>query len=385
LLASKGEFGYFARIILGNSGGESKVLIKYAFVGLMCALLATACGSRRPKLTPDEDYLPSLTNFSEDSERITIMTWNMENLFDAEDSQKNGDDTFLPLSIKQQLPYHKEKCEKSGAFTWIQQCLNWDWNEDVIQLKLQRLAEVIKSVDHGEGPDILVVQEVENFAILNRLTVEHLAGMGYTTYLLENDDYRGIDVGVITRLKPIEDPYLKELRSRPGFFMKFRLNDGSLLNLVGVHLPISPTPVAKRVEMIKTMATFAAQRPNEFTIAAGDFNFPFSLEREYDILNTHVKPDWVVSHLYCKSCNGTFYDNYEESWSQLDYILLSKNFLNQKTRWTLDPKSVHIHNMLPIQMAYDGAPADFGLPSMSGVSDHWPLVIQLVKTDPFSF
>jgi hypothetical protein len=87
----------------------------------------------------------------------------------AEDNPtREGDNTYLPLSQKG-TPEHKALCERNnspGAFR--QECLNLDWNEQVLAKKIANLATVIGRFE-GLGPDILVLEEVENQQILNRL------------------------------------------------------------------------------------------------------------------------------------------------------------------------------------------------------------------------
>lgn len=369
------------------------MLIRYAVMAVMTTVLCLGCAPREydpqsnpnvasPLATTEPEVLPTLKNFSPHSQRLTIMTWNLENLFDTIDNPATDDEAYLPLALKQQIPGFKEDCEKKGALSWINQCLNWDWTEDVLNLKMSRLAQVIMSVNHGQGPDILVVQEVENLNVLEQLIEQHMPHMGYKAYLIENHDSRGIDVGLITRLTPTKTPELSALRSRPGLVMQFDLGQGEKLNLIGVHFPISPTPAEKRLKMFEALAEMAQENNHELTIAAGDFNFPKALQEKYDIINSYAKPKWVVSHLYCQpQCQGTFFDAYDSSWSQLDFILLSKNFLNKDTRWTLDPQSVQVYHPFDFQNSYDGVPLGFNLPNKKGASDHWPLVIQLVRTD----
>ncbi|MBY0314512.1 MAG: endonuclease/exonuclease/phosphatase family protein [Bdellovibrionales bacterium] len=356
----------------------------FVFAALAVFVLVS-CGPNRhyvePAASNAAEPLPRLSNYSKTSDRVTIMTWNLENLFDTEDDPKVDDDTFLPLEVKKKMPKHEAKCKKKGTYSWVHQCLEWDWNEYALKLKMQRLSEVIRSVNNGRGPDILVVEEIENFKVLDRLNKDFLKGLGYTSYLQENGDYRGIDVGILTRLKVTNDPYLQKLRSRPGYIMQVALPDGERLNVIGVHFPIAPTPIDERLEMVKYMIDYADARDDEYTLAAGDFNFPKNVEQHYDIINKFIRPFMVPAHLYCKDCVGTFYDSYDRDFSFLDMVLMSKNFFKKKATWTLDVDSVQVYAPLPFQWAIDDTPADFDLPDMSGVSDHWPIVLQIVKTN----
>ena len=60
--------------------------------------------------------------------KITVMTFNVENLFDTEDDPKKNDETFLPKAKKSSSEILK-KCKKIKVRKWREQCLNCDWNE----------------------------------------------------------------------------------------------------------------------------------------------------------------------------------------------------------------------------------------------------------------
>jgi hypothetical protein len=95
----------------------------------------------------------------------------------------------------------------------------------------------------------------------------------------------------------------------------------------------------------------------------------------------HLLPYWIPVHLYCADCEGTTYETFTKSWSFLDMILMNKHFFAKNTPWTVDPSSLQIYNPFDFQTNKYGSPADFTLPYKSGVSDHWPLLIQIVKTN----
>jgi hypothetical protein len=61
-----------------------------------------------------------------------------------------------------------------------QECLNLDWNEQVLAKKIANLASVIGRFEGG-GPDILVLEEVENQQILNRLRLALPGAAAYVT------------------------------------------------------------------------------------------------------------------------------------------------------------------------------------------------------------
>ena len=93
------------------------------------------------------------------------MQFNVENLFDTRHDANKSDYTFLPLAVKtgkEVIDY----CETIEVKKWRNQCTNWDWSEKTLAIKLQRLTSVLKEVNEGKGPDILVLEEVENSRIL---------------------------------------------------------------------------------------------------------------------------------------------------------------------------------------------------------------------------
>ncbi len=309
------------------------------------------------------------------------MTWNLENLYDTQNDPEKEDETFLPLQEKMSIPDHFNNCFKLSAKSWQNKCIEWDWNESNLDLKLQKIARVIRSVHQGLGPDVLMVQEVENLFVLQKLLREHLTDLNYTAYLIENKDARGIDVGLITRLPVVGAPELVSMgSSRPALKAVLKLPDSTLITLFGVHFPIAATPIERRLKMLKKLNQLAKESRN-ISLAMGDFNFPRDEQKTHNIEKDYLKPQWIAAQNFCKDCKGTTYETFTRDWSFLDMILVDQRFFKIRSRWTLDKNSVKIQNSLPFQTNIYGSPADFRLPWGSGVSDHWPLLIQLVKTD----
>ncbi|MCH2567131.1 MAG: hypothetical protein MKZ98_01030, partial [Pseudomonadales bacterium] len=85
-------------------------------------------------------------------ESLTIMTFNVENLFDTTHDQGKNDETYLPKRQKQSKQ-HINKCNKINVNRWRDQCLYWDWSEAVVEQKLTVIGDAIKQVGDGEGPD----------------------------------------------------------------------------------------------------------------------------------------------------------------------------------------------------------------------------------------
>jgi len=326
-----------------------------------------------------------------DIHTVTIMTFNVENLFDNFDDPGKVDETFFALSDKQS-DEHKEACAEIPVDRWRDQCLNWDWSDAMIEHKLSVVAKTILQVNEGRGPDIIALQEIENIGILERLRTEYLADANYLpAVLVEGHDLRGVDVAFLSRLELASEPVLhrpdfsgfeerRVLDTRGVLQADFVLPDGAILTGFSVHFPAPFHPIEMRDVAYDHVNELRSALPaDHYVFAAGDFNTPSIEDRERKMLDKHVRPHWIVAHeLGCDACRGTQYYAPDDSWSFIDMILWSpgQNSGAQAT-WNIRKNSVHIANALPDQVRENGTPARFQLPDGSGVSDHWPLVMSI--------
>jgi endonuclease/exonuclease/phosphatase family metal-dependent hydrolase len=321
--------------------------------------------------------------------RVTLMTFNVENLFDTRDDPTKLDDSFLPLDGKRDAA-HRAYCEGLRARSWREQCLTWDWNEQALATKLERLARTILQVNDGRGPDILALQEVENAAVLERLRADYLGAAGYVTaVLIEGDDARGIDVAFLSRLMLRGAPVLHRVARGPGggdvrgiLEATFQLPDGTLLTGYGAHFPAASHPSAQRTHAFEALNALAAGLPRgRLHFAAGDFNVTAGEERRGHVSDRLAASGWLAAHrVGCRDCRGSYYYAREREWSFLDMILVGHGLEpgNGEPGWRLSPESVRLANSNPEQSLRGGFPAGFELPAATGVSDHWPLVAELI-------
>ena len=319
---------------------------------------------------------------------VTIMTFNVENLFDNVDDPGKNDLTYLALDEKQS-EQHKAVCNEIDVGRWRDQCLNWDWSDEMIDKKLAVVAAVLRQVNDGRGPDIVALQEVENLAILERLRNEHLADAGYApAILIEGDDLRGIDVAFLTRLEVSGSPILHRIDfadaeeervvdTRGILRVDFVLPDDSLLTGYAVHFPAPFHPTAMREAAYRNLNELRAALPSDRpAFAAGDFNTTSVEDREKAMLERFARPLWTVVHeVGCEDCMGTSYYARRDDWSFLDMILWSPaSDRGENATWRLRADSVQIANTAPGQTRANGTPWRFEVPGAEGVSDHWPLV-----------
>jgi endonuclease/exonuclease/phosphatase family metal-dependent hydrolase len=320
--------------------------------------------------------------------RVSVMSFNVQNLFDTTHDTGKMDITYLPQSQKS-CPAHRILCSRIRVKKWREECLTLDWGEKPLSQKLARIGQVIRSTNRGRGPDLLILQEVENIALLERLIRDHLPGLGYRAFLLEGDDERGIDVAMMTRLEAESDPILHRIPFGTGFQKRARDTRGILeltlrhpqmgrIRAFGVHLPSAFHPSSMREKSIEFLNQIAFRHRDEaLRVVGGDFNVSAKEEEKKGVLKKHAQGQWLLSHLEgCRECRGTAF---HRGWSFLDQIWVSKDSI--KAGWSLDAGSIRVVNDLPFQKTgKNSTPHAFEiLPGgrVAGVSDHWPIYLEL--------
>ncbi len=120
------------------------------------------------------------------AESISVMNFNVENLFDPYDDPNKRDEEFTP----------------EGKL---------HWTIEKLDAKLKNLTEIlisIKNTDSSICPDILVLEEIENSWVLKRWKDNFLQACGYAHIIVDNisPDVRGIRVAVMTKLEVASKP-----------------------------------------------------------------------------------------------------------------------------------------------------------------------------------
>jgi endonuclease/exonuclease/phosphatase family metal-dependent hydrolase len=322
---------------------------------------------------------------NEEDRGVTLMTFDVENLFDNIDDPVKDDKAYLPLAAKQGDD-HIAACNKIEFESFRNECLNLDWSDEIVDRKLRVLADTIRQVDGGRGADVIALQEVENVGILERLRTEHLADLGYQpAVLVEGTDLRGIDVAFLSKLPlaapPVLHPFeVPEFPDRAGdtrgvLQADFRLPNGEILTGFSVHFPAPYHPTAMRVAAYEHLNDLRADLPDDHHVfAAGDFNTTRSEDEREGMLDRLVRPYWSVAQdLGCGTCRGTYYYAPNNDWSFLDTILFA-TARGEKATSSMRADSVAIANEFPAQVTAEGTPARFRHDDYRGVSDHWPLI-----------
>ena len=307
---------------------------------------------------------------------VTIMSYNVENLFDSLDDPGKDDKAYLPYSLKQNEG-HIEACNKVRVEKWKNECLYFDWTESAKNKKLDNIKKVILH-SNKNGPDIIAFQEVENINVLSEL-FELLKPYGYIDLaLLEGNDYRGIDTAYISKYKinykklhKIKfSPEFKSKDTRPIFEVHIKIGE-QLVRLYNIHFPAPYHPVGMRNDSFSTLENLVNKHNDPF-IALGDFNVT---SRESEEHNTFYKleENWAISnHEGCIDCKGTHYYWRDKNWSYLDKIMISKN-----RGLTFNSSSITTV-ITGINTNDDKIPEGFNTKTGHGVSDHLPIFAEIL-------
>ena len=286
-------------------------------------------------------------SFSSYRPSFSVMTYNLENLFDSLHDVGTNDYTFLPLHRKNSDMEIRRYCASLNIPYYRKQCFELDWNTNVVLNKIQNISRVIREADQGRSPDIIVFQEVENINVLRKLVDIGLDDEGYTELILvEGPDRRGIDVAIISKLPLVDDVKYYDIDLSDAYSPgeKVKLTRGILeatfnfkgrqFKILANHWPSQSNKDITRVIAAKKLIeiTKTSKIP---VIAAGDFN-----TEENDKVNpikeilTNEQNDFhfidMEEKFFSEYDDGTSHRGthfYRKKWSSLDKIFVPKNHL----------------------------------------------------------
>lgn len=307
--------------------------------------------------------------------------WNLENLFDLEDTPERSDK--LQRTLKKELA---------------------GWNEAVLGKKLSQLAGVINRLNDSNGPDLLGVCEVENKTVLEKLTaVIAQNGRSYEIVHHESDDGRGIDVAflydpqVFTPKEIFDHWIVKRTATRDLLQVNFETTAGRVLVVVANHWPSRMAGKFEsepyRIVAAETLAYYH-QRILEVLgkdtaiVVMGDFNDePFDRSLTDHALGmrdarqvTNARSPKFLNLTWALMAEGTG-SHFYSGFGMLDQLLVSKGIVKKGTPFSVKPDSVRIVAFDDMKTGGYDAPRRFGRPSDTldedGFSDHFPVAFVL--------
>lgn len=150
--------------------------------------------------------------------QINVAFWNLQNLFDIEASKLASDLDFTPVN---------------------------GWDRRAFEAKVTNLAEVVRLMFDGQGPDLFGVCEIENQRV-GEILIQAIGRDDYALAHVEHPDIRGIDTSLIYSKRVFDfdesksQGHLVHLRypTRDIFevHLKVKANDSDLVVLVN-HWP----------------------------------------------------------------------------------------------------------------------------------------------------
>lgn len=336
----------------------------------------------------------SFTASKKSADEMSVMTFNVENLFDITHDKGTEDYTYLPLSKKKKNKAAQKFCEEMSGGFYKQQCFELDWSKEKLAAKLKNISELIRSIDDGKGPDNILFAEVENIKVLKQLAKKNLKDLGYkTVVLIEGPDLRGIDPGFISKFPMLGKPKLhiipytdsdpqqlkRAQRSRGILEVTVQAPNKKSITFLAAHFPSQSNPTEWRAQAVQFAKNLMMeyQKTGKSVVFGGDLNIIAAEEASKFYFKNELSQAGDVSHLVgCKQCPGSH--NYRGDWSFLDVLVFSKNL--KETGFELLPESIHVVQT-PINTNADGTPKRYDPATGIGVADHLPMYarIKIIK------
>lgn len=329
-------------------------------------------------------------------DEISVMTYNVENLFDTKHDEGTNDYTYLPLAVKKNNHDVFDFCDGMSNENFKEECLTLDWNDDVVDAKLTNLATVIRTANDNKGADVLILQEVENEAILKLLFDVKLKDLGYKSIVIsKGPDTRGINVAVVskfnisssqTHLIPFKLSNPKDIaaakKTRGIIEAVIDLPNGKQLTMMSAHFPSQSNPTIMRKQAMQFMADTmnAYAQAGRAVIAGGDLNTTKEENEIHKYFETILTTAGDVSHFVgCKSCPGTEYYKPTNTWNFFDIMTFGKALKDNGLE--LVKESIQIITVPGVNLkTNDNTPLRFFAHNKQGSSDHLPLFAKLKLT-----
>lgn len=328
-------------------------------------------------------FLFSIQSFSQkNTDNISILFYNVENLFDTKNDPQTEDDEFTP----------------DGDRHWTYKRLN---------NKLLNISKVILSSSGWEIPTIVALCEIENRDLLEQLvTSTPLKSYPYKIIHKESPDHRGIDVAFLYNSKEFVPVNYKcyPLKNRSGSIIKTReilyvsgvVNNFDTIHFFVNHWPSRYSGVLETKPQRNAAAKLLRQQVDNLfeqyhspkIVILGDFNDNPTDQSLSKILNAkELNIDAVDNGLYNLSYNWGGGENgtlkYQSQWSVFDQIIVSGSLLNATSGLVAKPENAIIINrpfLYEKDEKYGGLKPKrtyYGYSYQGGFSDHFPVLLRL--------
>lgn len=382
--------------VLGGSapGGFFVALCLLGLLGLVGLVCLTAC---------------ELPFFAEPP--VLVMTYNVHNLFD-------------------------DVCDGSEYPEFVPEEGGWD--TAAFHARLDDIGRVIRGTrgTYGNGPDVVVLAEVENLHVVEELRDRVLGRRRYSVAVASAVEGNAIQIGLLSRF-PLEDirlhgfEPLEDKQVRPVMEAVVRLDNDkrSRLHIFACHWP-SKLGGEEATEVLRLQAAGVVARrvyqlgqeaPNDLVLVCGDLNqtlpqeidscgymtneeiaamparslmaacdVPPDLEAACDwatlegLYSENLRPLYVSHNMrLAASQNAVFFSPwrmtedagsyvYQDDWEQIDHFLLGRGLCGQ----SYYPADFWVEKR-DWMLTARGEPRPYQPGRHSGLSDHLPIVLEL--------
>ena len=286
-------------------------------------------------------------------EPLTIISYNVENLFDCQHDTLKNDYSFLPDG-DHHWTYHK------------------------YQTKLDRIAQVVVNISGWESAALVGLCEVENARCLRDLCYR-LKRFHYRYVHYESEDERGIDVALLydsTKVKVLDSRPLRvdlnEDNTRDILYVKVLLHERDTMYAMVCHLPSRLGGGAatewKRLQAKQVIQqqidSILHQQPQANIVVMGDMND----EAKNDLSG-------MSNQMVALEQAGQGTHKYQGVWSCLDQYYVSKELKDRVSvqiyspEWLLEEDNKYLD--------YQPKRTFVGFRYHGGYSDHMPIVLTI--------
>lgn len=335
-------------------------------VSFALLLLSSGCAERKTA-SVDE---PVAT----EADRLSVMFYNVENLFDLEDDPDTFDEDFTP----------------NGKLTWDQGRLD---------TKMLNLGKVVAAAA-DEMPDILGLCEVENLGVVEAFAQSaYLKATPYKIIHKESPDGRGIDVALLYNSSKVSLSEVNYIQSklpagdRPNTRLVLHAKgdiNGEEMHVFVNHWPsrsggkdaTEPNRLTVAYNVRQEVNSVLESNKDAYILLMGDFNDHPNDKSMVEVLSAGRKGEKLLYNLMWekhKLGEGSY--NYRGEWGALDQFIVSQNLVDGAS---VDVVESTVRFVREEWMMYTNDKGEvypsrtYGGPNYyGGYSDHLPIYMEL--------
>lgn len=319
---------------------------------------------------------------AKDTLYFSVMSYNVENLFDCQHDSLKDDHDFLPDAVR-----------------------HWDFPK--YRKKLDQVARVVTAAGEWNLPALVALCEVENDSVMRDLTRRSaLREAGYRYVMTHSDDLRGIDVALMYQRgqfrllsqQSLEVTGKKQDGSplRPLLHVCGEVLNRDTLDVFAVHFPsrsggaleTEPNRLSAASRLKEAVDSLCNTRQTPRILIMGDFNdYPGNrsirqiLQADAPAAGETPQPNRLY-HLLSRKCSeqksyGSY--KYQGEWGLLDHLIVSGNLIDPKASLYTDEQHADVFApdfLLTEDQKYGGRQpfrTYYGRKYQGGFSDHLPV------------